>query len=313
MYSVRNNVSSKRLYTTPYRGQSYTPVAPTFCRVSRVFNERHLDITGFYCKHKHKIYRWRGKQAGPISPATVIGDSLVKWVRGVNFTQTQSIPGLNISKAIDRIKDLTLTVNRYQLIILMLATNDMQKYMPKAIVAKLADLIELIKKKNPTARIACNAIIQRPVDIPEQMAVIKARNTPLTAANYLPPPPPVMDQGRPPTRQQIHNALHPMEKKRRKTNQLIRKLCKDSGTYFLETWKAMENKPDRSINLNLFANDGLHLNHDGICALTKYIEGTTACLLDFKKLPKPKRWKNKYGLKKLPVIPPLKTWKNNQN
>jgi lysophospholipase L1-like esterase len=89
-----------------------------------------------------------------------------------------------------------------------------------------------------------------------------------------------------------------MEKKRRKTNQLIRKLCKNKHIYFLETWKATENKNIRSLNLQLYADDGLHLNSDGIQALANYVEGTTACLLDFKKLPKPKRWKIKYTLPK---------------
>jgi lysophospholipase L1-like esterase len=89
-----------------------------------------------------------------------------------------------------------------------------------------------------------------------------------------------------------------MEKKRRQTNIQLRRLCKQKNVYFLETWKAMEDKTkkDRSINLDLYANDGLHLNNDGISALGNYIEGTTACLLDFKKMPKPKRWKRKFGL-----------------
>jgi lysophospholipase L1-like esterase len=262
--------------------------------------------------------------------ATVIGDSLSKWIRGINFTDIQSIPGLNISKCIDRINDRTLTITRYQLILIMLGTNDIQRYSPKCIADKMAELIDLIREKNPNARIACNAIISRPTDIPEQMRIISNRKKPITAANYLPPPPPSAEAitaanylpppppsaeaianylpppppavennqppTRPPTRQEIYQALHPMEKKRRQTNIQLRRLCKQKNVYFLETWKAMENKMNRSTNLNLYANDGLHLNNHGITALGNYIEGTTACLLDFKKMPKPKRWKRKFGL-----------------
>jgi hypothetical protein len=235
--------------------------------------------------------------------ATVIGDSLCKWVRGINFTDIQSIPGLTLTKVIDRINDLTLTINKYQLVVLMLGTNDIQRSMPLGIAHKLADVIDLIREKNPTARIACNAIIPRPTDIPIHMEEIRNRGASKSAASYMPPPPPMASTSenqppvRPPTRQEVYNALHPMEKKRRQTNIQIRRLCKSKGVYFLETWKAMEkSKKDRSINLSLYADDGLHLNNHGISALGNYIEGTTACLLDFKKLPKPKRWKRKFGL-----------------
>jgi lysophospholipase L1-like esterase len=245
------------------------------------------------------MYRWQAIKA---NMATVIGDSLSKWIRGINFTDIQSIPGLTISKAMDRINDLTLTVNKYQLIHLMLGTNDLQRNMPRGIAEKMSELIDLIRKRNPTARIAVNAIISRPKDIPDQMDKINNRETHITAANYLPPPPPVCaneeDQQpvRAPTRQQVYQALHPLEKKRRQTNIQLRRLCKIKGIYFLETWKAMENKQNRSINLDLYANDGLHLASDGIAALGNYLEGNTACLLDFKKMPKPKRWKRKFGL-----------------
>ena len=90
------------------------------------------------------------------------------------------------------------------------------------------------------------------------------------------------------TNKEIFDQLPYMEQKRRHTNKAVRKICKKMGVYFVETWRGLQ-KPDKSVNLDLYADDGLHLNEHGIQALGRYIEGTTACLLDRRKLCKPKR------------------------
>jgi hypothetical protein len=85
-----------------------------------------------------------------------------------------------------------------------------------------------------------------------------------------------------PTNQAIYQALHPREKKRRATNKAIRRLCKETGCFFMETWRCTELR-DRSLDINMFADDGLHLSTQGINALARYIEGNASCLLDQKK------------------------------
>ena len=52
------------------------------------------------------------------SLATVVSDSLCKWVRNVDWTDTQVIPGLTLSKAVERIGDHTITVVPYMLILI---------------------------------------------------------------------------------------------------------------------------------------------------------------------------------------------------
>jgi lysophospholipase L1-like esterase len=260
-----------------------------------VFDEGHLRATGFRCHHKHKLYRWRGYHG---SFATVIGDSLTKWVRGIKFTDVQSIPGLNIQRAVQRIQDRTLIVSNYGLIFLFVGTNNFEKSTPCEIIDELSKLISVVKSSNPTARVACSAIICRPRDVPEYMDLIKERirlKQPLgtlpnivtpscsTDTDPYPAHPKALQYPTPKmTNQEIYAARHPLEKKRRATNKAIRRLCKETGCFFMETWKFTECR-DRSLNINHFADDGLHLSDQGIRAMASYIEGNTSCLLDRKK------------------------------
>ena len=265
---------------------------PDFCRVGRVFDEGHLRATGFRCHHKHKLYRWRGHHG---SFATVIGDSLCKWVRGIKFTDVQSIPGLNIQRAVEKIQDRTLIVSNDGLIFLFVGTNNFEKSTTGQIIDELRKLISAVKVANPTARVACSAIICRPRDVPEYMDQIKDRiraklplgsaPTPTCLNETAPHVADASDQKSPSpkmTNQQIYAARHPLEKKRRATNKAIRRLCKESACFFLETWRFTECR-DRSLNINHFADDGLHLSGQGISAMASYIEGNTSCLLDRKK------------------------------
>jgi hypothetical protein len=73
--------------------------------------------------------------------------------------------------------------------------------------------------------------------------------------------------------------VEPMERKRRNANKAIRKACKAAGVHFYESWKTFFNKDD-TINLNYYADDGLHLSQSGILALTRYVEGNVATLMD---------------------------------
>jgi hypothetical protein len=273
------------------------------------------------CGYKHKLFRWRGING---SYATVLGDSLCKWVRQIKYCDVQSIPGLNIQRAIERIKDRTLFVAHYRLIIVCIGTNDSQKYEPSEICHMMTDLIDTIRHINPTARVAISSILFRPCDIPAQMEVIRMRPhltrkypsretslhtqppppqpfTPSTQPLYLQPekpsasavstpptPPPAQD--RPKNNQEIYDALEPIEKRRRITNKGLHKLCKEENLFFMRAWRCMQND-DKTVNLALFGDDGLHLGEDGIDALKIYLEGSVVCLLDRKKRHRRKKTK----------------------
>jgi hypothetical protein len=171
----------------------------------------------------------------------------------------------------------------------MIATNDVERLSIASIVQNLSELVDAIRQENPTARIAYNAIIFRPKDIPAQMEelqeLIRAKTqsyaspipfpTTFIAANQSPTSP----VPRPLTNQQIYAALPLKEKKRRQINKAIRYYSKNAAICFLESWKCLQ-LADRSVNLELYSPDGLHLNDNGILTLRNYIEGNVSTLLD---------------------------------
>jgi hypothetical protein len=95
------------------------------------------------------------------------------------------------------------------------------------------------------------------------------------------------------TSQEKYKALHPMEKKRRVINKWLRKLCGEHRCLFLESWRCVQHKTTKEVNLECFADDGLHLNDQGITAMSDYIEGNVQRLLPAQKQPKRRRQKSK--------------------
>jgi hypothetical protein len=155
-----------------YRG-AYNTAKPTgLCTVNQLFNEEHLDKSGFWCKQKHIMYFWTAHTS---SDATIIGDSLVKWVRGLKYTDTQSTPGLTLSWAFDRIQQGIIDVSRYQIILLLIGTNDLDKFTPDDIGEKMLGILNLIKKINPQARLAVCGLLYRPQDFTKDMEIINSR------------------------------------------------------------------------------------------------------------------------------------------
>jgi lysophospholipase L1-like esterase len=230
-------------------------------------------MTGPICKSKHTVFRWKGDKT---RKATLICDSLGKWFRAMANTDTQAIPGLNLDRAALRIIDGTLSVNNYTTILVMIGTNDVEEFDPQQITEKLAYLLDIIKARNPSAIIAYNAIIFRPRDIPEQMVEIERMYR--LGANYTPPPPPPPPE-KPLTAQQKYDALPVMEKKRREINKEIRKYCNANNILFLQSWLKMQ-KADKTVNLALYARDGIHLNEAGTHTLRIHIEGNAGALIN---------------------------------
>jgi hypothetical protein len=245
-----------------------------------------MRVSGRYCRQKHALYRWKGTST---RCATVLSDSIGKWFRFVRYTDIQAIPGVNLRRAAQCIRDHTLNVRDYRLIIIMIATNDVERLTIASIVQNLSELVDAIRNENPKARIAYNAIIFRPKDIPEQMEQLKSITDAKSQSFAVPIPfPTTFIASNPPipttpgpvlTNQQIYAALPLKEKKRRQTNKAIRYYCKDAGICFLESWKCLQ-LADRTVNLEMYAPDGLHLNDEGILTLRNYIEGNVSTLLD---------------------------------
>ena len=273
MYTVKKHMTYNRRVgggkTTPYR----RPQMKKLCTKSPIFDEQHLRMTGPICRNKHTLFRWKGNKT---RKATLICDSLGKWFRAMANTDTQAIPGINLDRAAQRVLDGTLNVQNYTTILIMIGTNDVEEYEPTQITDKLAYLIEIIRARNTSAIITYNAIIFRPRDIPEQMLEIECMYR--LGNDYTPPPlPPPPDH--PLTDQQKYDALPQMERKRREINKDLRKYCNANNVIFLQSWLKMQ-KADKTVNLALFARDGLHLNQAGTQILRYHIEGNAGALIN---------------------------------
>jgi hypothetical protein len=207
---------------------------------------------------------------------------------------------------VDRIKDYTMFVSKYRLIIVNVGTNNIEENSQEEITEKFNKVITEIRVKNPKACIAINSIFFRPRDIPDQMATLELRKkqkndrqqtTPPgipTTSNTDPPPSTLKAPPKKPlTSQQKYKALHPMEKKRRTTNKSVRKLCNATGCLFLESWRCVQDKKTKEVDLNYFADDGLHLNDQGIASMSEYIDGNVQRLLPADKPPKKRKRKAK--------------------
>ena len=98
--------------------------------------------------------------------ATILGDSIVKYIRYIPFTDVQSVPGATIRQLTDKIAKLPveLVVCAYKYIILSVGTNDIEQSSIPAIIHDYTNLIFTVKSLNREADIIVAAILPRPVD-----------------------------------------------------------------------------------------------------------------------------------------------------
>ena len=297
----------------PHNMQRWKGFRP-YCQMGRAFDDRHFTVSGRFCRHKHRLFRWKGVRG---SNATLLSDSLCKWVRQVSNTDVQSIPGLNLSRLVEKIQDYTMFVNNYRLILLNVGTNNLEEDSQEEILEKFGHVIAEIRSKNPRACIVINSIFFRPRDIPEQMQALTLKKEQEIAMKKLKFPGEHMMQAKPcnepstsnecktksttthpPSKKELTShekfkALHPMEKKRRVVNKSIRKLCQETSCLFLESWRCVQNKKTKEVNLDCFAYEGLHLNDQGIAAMTEYVDGNVQRLLPATKAPRKRKVKTR--------------------
>ena len=120
-----------------------------------------MEEYGTDCRKKHKIYKWVARIE---CKATIIADSLCKWVKDTAYIDVQSIPGLNLSTALHRLKRGLLCCQDYEYVLVHLSTNDLEYYYPDQIVYMLNTLIVYIKRQSPFTTIGISSILPRPKD-----------------------------------------------------------------------------------------------------------------------------------------------------
>ena len=166
---------------------------------------------------------------------TIIGDSMVRHIRAIK-TLTQSVSGLNPQRCISGIRNGSIHVENFNVILLHIGVADLKVLFPDEFIDSYIDLITEIRRKNRQAKIVVSGIIASPCDYV-----------------YID-----LDQ----------NRCH--------FNQELKFMCQNNRFEFLETYKRFVNRRTKAPLKFLFKLDRRHLNRDGIDILKGYLGGSIA-------------------------------------
>ena len=214
------------------------------CRRSEVYDSAHAAEVGYNCPHRHTKYYWKGVED---SNYTVIGDSLLKAVRGFKYTDIQCIPGATLyGLTVDILVKQRISLS-YETIIIACGTNDISNgFTESEFVDGIDNLVSVVLGENPQAKIGIASILPRPCDGYE--GNLKVRNYNRALTRYC-------------------------NSKRRKDNQKI---------WFCQTYrKFLEPVEPHAPILSRFASDKLHLSLEGSQYLKEALEGHIKRLIGY--------------------------------
>ena len=132
----------------------------TLCPISTTYDEAHAYRFGNNCDYKHNFYHWQGLVDNRVG---LIGDSLVKYIRGVRHLEIQSVPGLNLGRALEMMTTGELRIVNFEVLVLMIGTNDLGScYM--TICRKMNEILRFLQYVIPATKLAVGLILPRPGD-----------------------------------------------------------------------------------------------------------------------------------------------------
>jgi hypothetical protein len=181
------------------------------------------------------------------SRACLVGDSLCKWVREVKHLQVQSSPGLTLSPAFVKLCDGTFNIAGFETLLFMCGTNDFENESSRTPPPSTEEIIATITTKMGAIITLLKKSIPR---------------TKIAISMILPRP---------------KDKTVKLEKDRMEVNKALKSLCKREKVVFLNTYKAVSVRGH--VDPNCFAGDNLHLNHNGIAGMKRFLTGATAMLL----------------------------------
>jgi lysophospholipase L1-like esterase len=97
----------------------------------------------------------------------------VKWVRGQKYAVTQATPGLHVDWCLERLQKGVIEVKQYQIVLLLVGTNDMDRKTPQETGETMEKIVSFIKQVNPGAKIGIVGVLYRPQDFPDDMKEIE--------------------------------------------------------------------------------------------------------------------------------------------
>ena len=155
----------QRHRTTPQYRPRGCPKWATSCPISRIFDEKHRQLTGPICRFKHEEYNWPASTA---ETHCFISDSIGKFVNNSLHIHTIAFPGITTERLFWKIKLGLINLSQYKTVTVHVGTNDLQRLPKENIVKAVAKLIKLIRHKNQEAKIIISGIIPRPTDTKDQ-------------------------------------------------------------------------------------------------------------------------------------------------
>ena len=176
MYRIHNSTLSANRKRRAFSRQQLVTInkmrRKIDCPSSEVYNNHHNSIFGNGCGYKHLLYSWEGRID---NQATLISDSMCKWVNKLPHTHVQAIPGLSLISTLDHLRKGTLQIRYCNVIILHVGTNCVWSDTPEAFKHQLEEIIDYIRRNSNVKRIGLSSILPRPRDITHPDIEIKRR------------------------------------------------------------------------------------------------------------------------------------------
>jgi hypothetical protein len=126
-----------------------------------VFDAYHLADVGRWCPKRHKMYRWEATGA---CVGTLISDSLCKRLMKPRNFIVQSVPGLGLESAYNKIRDGTFEVLPHEFTLLSVGTNDLHTLDLHQLRMGYEAVVSQIRQQSPFTTIGITSIIPRPCD-----------------------------------------------------------------------------------------------------------------------------------------------------
>jgi hypothetical protein len=217
------------------KGKSYNKKG--WCTKREVMDREHFNLYpgAEDCMARHKEYIWPAMEE---EHAIIIADSLLKRVRYLKRATVHAIPGAKIERFIEEISQGRINMSFQKAALIHLGTNNLEKDSPSEITRKMADLVDLIKAKNPEVKIMVSGIIMRPQDEKTDVKYTRKGKTSLAS-------------------------------KRREANSMIEDMVRERGGFQMQTWIPL--MKGHAANPDMYWEDGLHLSVKGLEKITAYL------------------------------------------
>ena len=131
------------------------------CPISKIYNAQHFATYERDCTFRHVLFDWRAIIEGK---ATLIADSLCKWLKDTNYIDVQASPGLRLESALQHINKGYIQVQGFEYVLLAVGSNNIDSCNIQDIRYHLHQLIQRIRAMNPYVTIGLCSILPRPKD-----------------------------------------------------------------------------------------------------------------------------------------------------